>query len=290
MNTIFLFGVLLCASFIASSGIAGKWFDKIIIIVFENHSEAEVLKDPNFQKYTNLGRGLENYFAITHPSQPNYITMTSGDYFGENTDGNIDLAHSNIVDLMEIAGVTWKSYMEDFPGKCNSAKSVGKYYRKHNPFMSYDNIRTNPARCAKIVDFVAFDSDLAAGTLPEYSFLSPNIDHDAHNSNITYGGKWLNSFFSERLLKFPAGSLVVVTWDEDDYTDKNQVLTFLLDPNGSIFPAGTVDDTKYNHYSLLRTVEENWSLGSLGRNDQNATIFDFKTSAPRSQKWRNVAN
>lgn len=257
------------------SGPTGKWFSRIITFMFENHSEREVLADPNFQKYTNLGRGLENYFGITHPSQPNYIAMTAGDYFGQATDSNVDLPYSNICDLLEGAGLSWKAYMEDFPGNCNPAASAGSYFRKHNPFISYTGIRNTSSRCANIVDSVAFDADLAAGTLPAYMYFSPNIDNDGHDTGVAYAGKWLDSFFSTRLLKFPAGTLVVVTWDEDDYTEANQVLTFLLDPNGDIFKAGTVDNTKYNHYSLLRTVEDNWSLGNLGRNDARAIPFSF---------------
>lgn len=169
-----------------------------------------------------------------------------------------------------------KTYQEDYPGKCNSDKSVGKYYRKHNPFISYNNIRKNETRCAKIVNLKALDDDLKAGTLPQYSWITPNIDNDAHDTDVKFGGKWLDGFFSERLLKFPEGTLVVVTWDEDDHTEENKILTFMLDPNGSIFKAGTVDKTKYTHYSLLRTIEDNWDLGNLGRHDKDANVIAFK--------------
>eukprot|EP00294_Goniomonas_avonlea_P001810 CAMPEP_0114540946 /NCGR_PEP_ID=MMETSP0114-20121206/1043_1 /TAXON_ID=31324 /ORGANISM="Goniomonas sp, Strain m" /LENGTH=290 /DNA_ID=CAMNT_0001725151 /DNA_START=13 /DNA_END=885 /DNA_ORIENTATION=- len=256
-------------------GQSGTWFERVLIIMFENHSEAEVIANKHFRKYTNLGRGLENYYAITHPSQPNYISMTCGDYFGHNTDDNVDLDVSNIADLLEAGGLTWKAYMESYPGGCNSEKSVGKYFRKHNPFMSYNNIRNNATRCANIVDDKQLDKDLESETLPQYMYLSPNIDDDGHDTSVSYAGKWLDNFFATRLLKFPTGTLVVVTWDEDDHSEKNKVLTFLLDPNGSIFPAGTVDDTLYDHYSLLRTIEDNWNLGTLGRNDANAIPFNF---------------
>jgi len=76
----------------------------------------------------------------------------------------------------------------------------------------------------------------------------------------------------------------VVTWDEDDYTEENKVLTFFLDaPRGSIFKSGSTDNTKYSHYSLLATVEDNWDLGNLGRNDKGATIFNFEANYNHSQ-------
>ncbi len=54
-------------------------------------------------------------------------------------------------------------------------------------------------------------------------FLSPNIDDDGHNTNVSFAGQWLDSFLSTRLLRFPKGTLIVVTWDEDDYSEDNQV-------------------------------------------------------------------
>jgi len=255
--------------------VPGKWFDRILIIQFENHAEDEVIQDPNFAKYTKMGRGCLNYYAITHPSQPNYWSQVAGSYFGHNTDSPVNLNYTNLADLLEPKGVSWKLYQEDYPGNCDTREVVGKYYRKHNPLISFDNVRNNPTRCANIVDDKAFDKDLSAGTLPQYMYFTPNIDNDAHNTNITFGGKWLDGFLSSRLSKFPSGTLIVVTWDEDDYTEANKILTFFLDPQGSIFKAGSTDNTKYDHYSLLATIEANWGLGNLGRGDAGATIFNF---------------
>jgi hypothetical protein len=85
----------------------------------------------------------------------------------------------------------------------------------HNTsLISYDNIHNNPTRCQNIVNLTVLDDDLAQGTLPNYMFLSPNIDDDGHNTNVQFAGQWLDGFLSSRLLKFPRGTLVVVTWDE----------------------------------------------------------------------------
>lgn len=269
MRTIFS---LLLASAAAT---AGKWFDHVFIMQFENHAEDEVIKDPNFAKYTQMGRGCTNYYAVTHPSQPNYWAQVAGSYFDKNTDASVDLPYTNLVDLMDPAGVTWKAYQEDYPGNCDSRESVGDYYRKHNPFISFDNVRTNASRCKNIVNASVLDEDLAAGTLPQYSYYTPNINNDAHNTNITFGGKFLDGFLKPRLSLFPKGTLIVVSWDEDDYTEENKILVFFLDPGSAIFKPGTMDNTHYTHYSLLATVEANWNLGNLGRGDKGATIFNF---------------
>jgi len=267
---------LLSALMVAVSAQGGKYFDRILIIQFENHAEWEVIRDPNFDKYTKMGRGCLNYFAATHPSQPNYWAQVAGDYFNIHSDENHDLAETNLADLMEDKGVTWKAYQEDYPGNCRPDEVIGRYARKHNPFISFDSVRTNKTRCANIVNSEEFDVDLKSGKMPQYSYFTPNLDNDAHDTNITFGGKWLDAFLTPRLSSLPAKTLVVVTWDEDDLTEENKILTFFLDsPRGSMFKSGSTDNNKYNHYSLLATVEDNWDLGNLGRHDKGASIFNF---------------
>jgi hypothetical protein len=81
---------------------------------------------------------------------------------------------------------------------------------------------------------------------------------------------WLHSFLGPRYNKFPPGTLFVITWDEDDYSEENHIFTSL---SGSMITPGTKNHEQYNHYSLLKTVEKNWNLGTLGRNDDDAKYF-----------------
>lgn len=263
------------AALTAAAPTTGKWFDHVMLIQFENHSDKEVIKDPNFDKYRQKGRSLDNYFAVAHPSQPNYIAQIGGDTLGVTGDGTFNLAQKSLVDLLEAKDISWKGYMEDYPGNC-FAGNQDRYVRKHNPFISFDLVRNNATRCAKIVASTQLDTDMKNGGFPQFSFFSPNLDNDAHDTTIAYGGKWLDTFLTARLSQFPANSLIVVSWDEDDYTEANQILVFLLDPKGTLFTVGSKDTTPYNHYSFLATVEQNWNLGNLGRKDATATVFNFK--------------
>jgi hypothetical protein len=147
---------------------------------------------------------------------------------------------------------------------------IGRYYRKHNPFMSFTRITANSTRCANIVGFDAFDADLLAGQLPNYMFLTPDIVNDGHDASVPTAGAWLDSFLSTRLARIPANTVIFITWDEDDRSQNNQVLTTLLPVNCSAVQPGASDDRLYTHYSTLRTVQDNWSLGSLGRQDSLA--------------------
>jgi len=256
----------------SAADVPGRWFDRVLIFMFENHAYDEVIKNPDFSKYAKKGRQFTDYYAVTHPSQPNYWCQTSGDYYSINSDKNFNLDKSNIVDLLDKKRISWKAYMEDYPGQCNAQEKVGKYYRKHNPFISYDNIRNNATRCAHIVNSKEFDSDLVNGTLPQFMYFTPNIDNDCHDTDIPYGGRWLNNFLTLRLPKFPKGMLTIVTWDEDDKTEGNKIDTYML---GSMITPLSSDGAFYNHFSLLRTIEDNWQLGTLNRNDAQAVPFKF---------------
>ena len=188
------------------------------------------------------------------------------------SDGVYNWNKTNLVDLMEAKSVSWKAYMEDLPYECYAGGSKGHYYRKHNPFVSFDNIRNNATRCAKIVNAKQLDQDLAAGTLPQYSYYTPNINNDGHDTGLAFAGKFLDSFFSQRLAKFPPGTLIFITWDEDDYLTNNQISSIAI---GDMIKPGTEDNTQYNHFSLLRTIEDNWLLGDLGRYDATTNSFQF---------------
>jgi acid phosphatase len=184
------------------------------------------------------------------------------------------LPYTNIVDLLEAKDVSWKAYMEKYPGNCFAGTSTEDklYRRKHNPFISADNIRTDPERCAKIVEGDQLEADLNDGKLPQFSFYTPDMNNDGHDTTLDYAADWLERFLEPKLAnpQFMADDmLVVVTFDENDYVlEDNLVWTGLI---GSGVKAGELDDTPYNHYDLLRTIEDNWSLGSLGRMDAKAT-------------------
>jgi len=243
-----------------------------VIITFENHDYTEVENNAYFASLATRGVLLSNYYAIRHPSQPNYIAQVAGDTLGIDSDSSKDLTQTSVIDLFEAAGVTWKAYMEDYVPPCNPATQIGRYVRKHNPFISFLNVRNHSNWCAKIVEAKQIEIDLANKTLPEYIYYTPNLDNDAHDTNITYASVWLKGFLEPKLADpyFFNNTLIVITWDEDDYLEENHIYTALV---GGVIKPGTKDNTRYDHYSLLRTVEVNWGLNDLGRNDKTATPY-----------------
>ena len=247
-------------------------FSKVMIVVYENEGYSAAMNQPFFKSFADRGMLLTNFFAETHPSQANYIAMVSGSLQGVTGDQNFNINASHIGDLLEAHGKTWKNYAEGYPGNCFQGATSGRYVRKHVPFISFKNVQSNPARCANIVPATQLAKDIANGTLPDFSFYSPNLDNDGHDTGIAYADQALKKTF-EPLLgnpQFMAGMLLVVTFDEDNRAEGNKIYTALV---GSGATAGTSDNTHYTHYSLLRTIEDTLGLGTLHQNDDQATAI-----------------
>ncbi|KAI9597708.1 phosphoesterase family-domain-containing protein [Syncephalis fuscata] len=259
-----------------STLVQGRHFNRVIIIMLENKDFIAAAKQPYFASLGKRGRVMTHYAGLTHPSQPNYIGTIFGSLNGTNMSFDVDLPYTNIVDLLETKDVSWKAYMEKYPGNCFTGSKTKDllYRRKHNPFISANNIRENPKRCARIVEGDQFQTDLDAGKLPQFSFYTPDMNNDGHDTSLDYAADWLKGFLEPKMARadfLDGETLVVVTFDENDYILKdNLVWTGLI---GSGVKADELDDTPYSHYDLLRTIEDNWDLGTLGRMDADVPGF-----------------
>jgi hypothetical protein len=242
------------------------------MIIFENERSEQVLAQPTFAKLAQEGAYLDGFYAVAHPSQPNYIAMVTGDTYGVKNDSNHDIDARSIADLLEDKGLTWKSYAEGYPGDCFTGASSGQYRRKHEPFISLKNIQSNPARCANIVPATQLAKDIAAGDLPDFMYYVPDMRNDGHDTNMAYADKYLNGFLVP-LLGNPAfmrDTLVVVTFDEDDGGAGNHIYAALL---GDSVKPGAKAGYPYNFYSLLRTIEDTLGLDSLHKKDEAAPLI-----------------
>jgi phospholipase C len=263
----------------------GRAFDRVFIIMFENELESAVLLDEYMRDLQARGARLSDYHGVTHPSQPNYIAAVAGlPFVTDDTCQDIDA--TSVIDLLEAKGVTWKAYMEGLPedDKAVCISADGLYYRKHDPFVSMNNIRNNPGRLAKIVNAKRLHEDIDAGKLPQFCWFTPNIQNDGHSppdatalhrwSGVEFLSQWIKGFIEPLLANpvFMKGTLVVVTFDESIPYADNHVYAALL---GNMVKPGTVEPDRYDHYSLLRTIEENFELGTLRRNDLTADWFHF---------------
>ena len=254
---------------LSGSVFAGHNFNKVMIIVFENEDFNNAVKQPYFNSLMREGAIATNYHAETHPSQGNYVALISGSLFGVRDDRNTNIDQRHIGNLLEDAGKSWKVYAEGYPGNCFVGAQSGRYVRKHVPFISFLNVQTNPARCARIQDTNSFTRDFEAGTLPEYSLYVPDLNNDGHDTGVAFGDKWLKARFDPILHspKMPKDLLVIITFDEGSRFSDNRIYTLFWGANTK---RGSSTNQPYTHYSTLRTIEEEFAVGSLGQNDARA--------------------
>ena len=243
---------------------------KIMTVVLENTNYDAALRQPFLKSLIRRGALLTNFSAEAHPSQPNYIALVSGSTYGVTSDANLTLDKPQIGDLLEAKGLSWKVYAEGYPGGCFLKAADGDYVRKHVPFLSFKNVQTDQARCARIVDASELQNDLRDGRLPDYSLYVPDLKNDGHDTGVAYADRWLLGMFGPLLQnpRFMRGMLFVVTFDEGRGSfDGNHVATILV---GDAVMPGTTSDTGYDHFSLLRLAEDTFGLGSLEQGDARA--------------------
>jgi len=170
--------------------------------------------------------------------------------------------------------------MESYPGGCFLGDS-GEYAQRHDPFLYYDDVRTNAAECARVVPYTNPAGDLAStATTASYNWITPNLIDDMHDGTIAQGDTWLQQNVPT-ILDSPAfttqNSLLVISWDEDDGSEGNRVPTLVIQKSPT---AGFRSSTTYSHYSLLSTIEQAWGLTALTSNDAAANPLSDFFAAP----------
>lgn len=273
MKIMIPFFVLACVLAPAARAQPAPAFRKVLVIVLENADYAKASAAPFLTKLAARGATLTNYTGVAHPSQPNYVAMIAGDTSGVKDDKPVNLSGRHLGDLLDAKGLSWGVYAEGYPGGCFLGDKSGAYARKHVPFLSFTSVQKSPAQCARVKDGAAFDADAAAGRLPAYSLYVPDLNDDGHDTGVDVADQWLAGFLGPKLddTNVMNGLLVVVTFDESASKTDARVLTILA---GGGAAAGASSGASYDHYSLLKTIENGLGLGDLGRKDSSAVAID----------------
>ncbi|HUP57083.1 MAG TPA: alkaline phosphatase family protein [Bdellovibrionota bacterium] len=253
----------------ASTGEAVPAARRVVVVVMENASASASITQPFFARLADRGAYLSNSRGVRRPSQPNYLALTAGETYGVDSNENVTVDARHLGDLIEARGKSWKNYAENYPGGCFLGESNGSYARKHVPFLSYANVTGNPARCAKVVPAQQFRADYAAGALPDFSLYIPDNSNNGHDTSVQFADNYLEARFGDLVddAQFMSETLFVLTYDEPGEDGDSPIYTAIA---GSGVEPGSRTDTCYNHYNVLRTIEEALGLGTLGAADQRA--------------------
>lgn len=238
-----------------------KHWRHVVWVVMENHSYSEIIGS-NAAPYINrLARrcGLAtNFHAISHPSLPNYIAMTSGRTHGISDDQPPSAHRLRGKSIFSQLGGDWRSFEESMPSRC-ALTSSGDYAVKHNPAAYYVRIR-RACRRRDVPYHLGGRLDISA----RFTFVTPNSCHDMHDCSVATGDAWLKRFMAKLLRKrrYARGrTAVFITFDEAfDGSAGNHVPTVVVAPS---VPGGKRSGARLTLYSLLRTTENMFNLDKL---------------------------
>lgn len=217
--------------------------------MMENHGYSQIIGNrsaPYINALAAHSAVFTHSYAITHPSEPNYLALFSGSTQGLTDDS---CPHSyrtpNLGTQLRAAGKSFRGYSEGLPRAGYVGCTLGDYARRHVPWTNFPALPVSVSQ-----PLTAFPSNYAK--LPTESFVIPNVQHDMHNGTIAQGDRWLRAHLSSYLSWARThNSLLVVTWDEDDDSHGNRILTLIA---GAHVKSGHYTE-HVTHYRLLRTLE-----------------------------------
>ncbi|MEY2488959.1 MAG: phosphatidylinositol-3-phosphatase, partial [Verrucomicrobiota bacterium] len=268
---------------------AGSGIQHIVWVWFENREASAItsVTAPYFTSFAAANVNLTNFYGVSHPSQPNYLDGFSGSNQGVTGDGYCTFPAStdNLAKQLAVAGKSWRVYAQNFPGSCSDTIAstggvdgpglAGQYVRKHNPVIAFESVRSDPVQCGYVQPLANFDPTA------NFVMVVPNMTNDMHDGTTAQGDAFLQAFVP-LVTASPdwAHTLLIVTFDEG---------TTSINGGGHVYTAAAAPwlapatvATTYNHYSVLRTIEEVYGLPFLGGAATATTITQLlpSTSTP----------
>jgi len=249
---------------------APQWQGTVFTIAMENHSLSDIIGNHDAPFINSLAKkyavAAGYHDAFIHPSEANYLWMSSGENFGVLDDDDPDAHHldstSHIADQVERAGLTWRAYEEGMGDPCG-LKSHGRYAAKHDPFVYFNDVNgwngyefVPSERCLDhVVDYTELDGDIAAGTVPRYAFITPDLDDDMHDGSIADGDKWASREIPKIMATdaYQKGGVIFLLWDEGSGYPATDDPPFIVISNNA--KSGYVSQEDYDTSSYLKTVE-----------------------------------
>jgi phosphatidylinositol-3-phosphatase len=244
----------------APCGVSGTaHYSHVVLIMLENvgYSVVGDSSAPYFNRLASECGLATNYLAVSHPSLPNYIALTSGSTQGITDDGEPNVHPLDTPSIFSELGSNWRTLAQSMPTACDHVTS-GDYAARHNPAVYYTTIASV---CKRNDVPLSVPLNLSA----KYTMIVPNICDDMHSCPVSTGDRWLSQYVPLILssAQYQSRSLVLfITFDENDSAASNQVPTLVIAPST---PRGERVGARFTHYSLLKTTETLLDIPQLGQ-------------------------
>lgn len=245
--------------------------DHIVVVIEENHGYAQIMDKLNIKSYIHAlakrGMLFTQSYGVAHPSQPNYLALFSGVTHGITSNACPNTFDSdNLATRLLDSGLSFASFAESLPEVGDVICVSGAYQRKHNPVSNWQGTRL-PDEVNK--RFTDFPQDFSK--LPTISFVIPDQDNDMHDGSFEAADDWLKTRIAPYAdWAMEHNSLLILTWDEDNYQADNHILTILVGPMVKVGRSAQ----RIDHYSVLRTLLDFYGLPALGVSRDAQSIRD----------------
>lgn len=258
--------------------------DHVIVVIMENKSYDQVRTATYTASLIANYSTCTNSFAVTHPSQPNYIALWSGATQGVTNDvcpaPGSPYVTENLGHACEVAGRSWRAYSEGLPsaGSTVCATAGNSYTRKHDPWTDFSNLDHTRER-----PYTDLAADIAANALPNLAFVVPNNCDNTHDCAVATGDAWLAANLPAMISAVGPNGVVILTWDEDNNLAGNHILTVFAGPTvrTGYSSTGTV-----THYGILRTIGDALGLPPIGAAASAAPVVDVWAGFPTAVATR----
>lgn len=235
-------------------------FDHIVLVVEENKAYDQIIGSTQARFINSLAAGgalFTRSYAVSHPSQPNYLALFAGSTLGIRNDNDPGILHApNLAQELAQNQLSFAGYTDGI-------------VPKHNPWLDFSGLSKSVNQSMS-----RFPADFSQ--LPAVSFIAPNQLHDMHDGSIHQGDAWLAHHLANYAQWAKThNSVLIVTFDEDDSRHRNHIATVYY---GAHVQTGRYAQ-KINHYSVLRTIEDSFALPPIAKSASAQPISVVWTAA-----------
>jgi len=273
--------------------------DHVFLIYMENKGVGDIVGSPNapyINSLINNNGYADNYYALGHPSDPNYFRIMGGSDFGIDYNPSANAIDApSLMQEMDQAGISWAGYAQSMPSPGDIVSS-GDYSVDQLPFAQFSYVYDNtPAYLQEhLLPMTQLQDNLAdPNTFPEFTWIAADEDHNMegpinslggivhfiasqltnHQYNVTAGDQFVEQEIST-IENSPTWTdptqqdAIIVTFDEDNnnlslgFGNEGNNVPMIVIPNQDAVMAGGMEsgpfttDAYYNEYSLMATLED----------------------------------